>query len=92
MNGQTIFNPQVTTSTDITGPPTPSVSYQPIPVGPDPFSIVSKLTFELNPFGAAQADTALRVENVPEPTTLLLFGPGMLGLAALRRRCRSKAL
>jgi hypothetical protein len=88
VNGQTIFNPAGTI------PPTPenpTVEYSPIYVS-GPLTLKSQLTWEISA-GSAEANTALRVENVqvPEPTTLLLFGPGMVGLAALRRRLRSKA-
>jgi hypothetical protein len=93
VNGQTVFNPQVTTSTDpYPGPPPPTAISPVIAYAGGDLSLVSTLTFEVSPGGAMQADTALRVENVPEPTTLLLFGPGMVGLAALRRRLRTKAL
>jgi hypothetical protein len=91
VNGNTIFNPQVVTSGSLSGPP--PAEYGPIALAAgEDVSLVSTLTFEVNPNGSLQADTALRVETVPEPTTLLLFGPGMLGLAAIRRRLRSKAL
>jgi hypothetical protein len=93
VNGQTVFNPQVTTSTDLyPGPPPPTAISPEIAYAGGDLSLVSMLTFDVSPGGAMQADTALRVENVPEPTTLLLFGPGMVGLAALRRRLRVKAL
>jgi hypothetical protein len=93
VNGQTVFNPQVTTSTDLNpGPPPPTAISPAIAYAGGDLSLVSMLTFEVSPGGAMQADTALRVESVPEPTTLLLFGPGMVGLAALRRRLRVKAL
>jgi hypothetical protein len=54
--------------------------------------MVSKLTFDVAAGATLQADTSLQVKNVPEPTTLLLFGPGMLGFLALRRRLNSKAV
>jgi hypothetical protein len=90
VNGQTIFNPQVVTSESLSNP-TPA-SYGPIYLAPgQDVSLVSMLTFDVSPSGSLQADTALRVESVPEPTTLLLFGPGLLGFAAIGRRLRSKA-
>jgi len=93
VNGQTVFNPQVTTSTDLNpGPPPPTATSPLIPYTGGDLTLVSQLTFDVGAGGMMQADTALRVENVPEPTTLLLFGPGMLGLAAVRRRLRSKAV
>ena len=56
-------------------------------------SVYSQLDFVIDsPGGSLNANTDVQVASVPEPMTLLLFGPGMLGLAAIRRRLRSKAL
>ena len=88
--GTTVFNPAVTTSTNL-GPPPPVMTSNPIALLGD-LSLFSTLEFNLNGAGSLNANTDLQVASVPEPTTLLLFGPGMVGLAALRRRLRSKAL
>jgi hypothetical protein len=91
VNGHTIFNPQVITSETLSDPP--AAKYGPISLNPgEDVSLTSMLIFDVNANGSLQADTALRVESVPEPTTLLLFGPGVLGFAAIGRRLRSKAL
>jgi hypothetical protein len=90
VNGQTVLNQSTSVSLN-PGPPPPSSTAGPIGIGGD-FDLVNMLTFQVAGGTEVQADIALNVENVPEPTTLLLFGPGMLGLAAIRRRLRSKAL
>jgi len=90
VNGTTVLD----SSTDVDldpGPPAPTATVGPIALSGD-FTLMSMLTFDVTADSSVQANSALRVETVPEPTTLLLFGPGMLGLAALRRRLRSKAL
>lgn len=59
-------------------------------------AIVSSLVFNFTgTSGSATANTDLALKNaspVSEPTTLFLFGPGVLALTALRRRLHSKAL
>jgi hypothetical protein len=88
-SGRKVFDPVVTTPTS-TGPTT--VMSLPVDLTGD-FSMVSTLDFTFTSGGSMTAQTDLQVESatVPEPTTLLLLGPGMVGLAALRRRMRSKA-
>ena len=86
--GQVVFDP-VGFAPGSFGPAT--VTSDPVTLVGD-FSLVSQLDFVFATGGSVTANTDLRVAPVPEPTTLLLFGPGMLGFAALRRRLRSKAL
>jgi hypothetical protein len=88
VNGQSVLD---VSASDSLAPPPPAVVGGPVALSGD-FAIVSKLTFDVEAGATLQADTSLQVQNVPEPTTLLLFGPGMLGFAALRRRLRSKAV
>lgn len=85
-----VFGAGGVTTTGSTGPTT--VMSLPINLTGD-FDLISTLDFTFTSGGSMTAQTDLQVQNaaVPEPTTLLLFGPGMLGLAALRRRIRSKA-
>jgi hypothetical protein len=80
-----VFDPVVTTASSV-GPLT--VTSDPISLGDGPYSLVSTLDFTFNGAGSMTANTDLQVRpaSVPEPTTLLLFGPGMLGLVALGRR------
>jgi len=76
------------------GAPDPASS-SPVVLLPPPdsyLSVYSQLDFVIKGAGSLNANTDVQVASVPEPTTLLLFGPGMLGLAALRRRFRSKAV
>jgi hypothetical protein len=56
--------------------------------------LVSVWDFNFVGSGNMMGSSELRVSDapVPEPTTLLLFGPGMVGLAALRRRRRLKTI
>jgi hypothetical protein len=88
--GTTVFNPAVTTTSNL-GPPPPVMTSDPIALLGE-VSLFSTLEFNLVGAGSMNANTDLQVAAVPEPTTLLLFGPGMVGLAALRRRLRSKAV
>jgi hypothetical protein len=90
VNGTTVFS--TTIPGVVTTGSTPLVS----PLG-DPFSLSSRLdfTFTKGSLGTITATDSLLLKGsvtpVPEPTTLLLFGPGMLGLLALRwPRRRSK--
>jgi hypothetical protein len=70
-----------------------SSTSSPVPVGSE-FALLSVLEFNFDGGGTMMGSSDLQVRNapVPEPTTLLLFGPGLAGLAALRRRRRSKTL
>lgn len=87
-NGRQVFDPVVTAPGSI-GP----LTVQSIPIDLNgEFSLVSTLDFHFTSGGSLTAQTDLDVAPVPEPTTLLLFGPGMVGLAALRRRLRTKAV
>jgi hypothetical protein len=58
------------------------------------YSARSTLDFNFGEDGQMTANTKLEVKptGVPEPTTLLLFGPGMIGLLAFGRRVRTKVL
>jgi hypothetical protein len=65
------------------------------PLGVDSdVDLLTVLNFKFDGSGTMMGSSDLQVRNstVPEPTTLLLFGPGLAGLVALRRRRRSKAL
>jgi hypothetical protein len=57
------------------------------------FTLRTVINFNFDGGGTMNANTDLQVRSaaVPEPMTLLLFGPGILGLAAMRRRRHSKA-
>jgi hypothetical protein len=55
--------------------------------------LLTVLNLKFDGGGTVMGSTDLQVRDaVPEPTTLLLFGPALAGLAALRRRRRSKTL
>ena len=56
------------------------------------FSIGTVINFDFTTTGTISASSGLQVRDVPEPTTLLLFGPGVMGFVAFRRRRRSKKL
>jgi hypothetical protein len=102
VNGVTVLDDSTEVDLPLFGQPSPTATVGPIPIDPaGEFTLISELDFEIFSVGletgeaSINGNTALSVENVrvPEPTTLLLFGPGMLGFAALRRRrLRSKAL
>jgi hypothetical protein len=83
-----VFNPAANTISGGTLTGTSS----PILLGGD-FTLQTVINFSFDGGGTMNANTDLQVRSapVPEPMTLLLFGPGMLGLAAIRRRRQSKA-
>lgn len=85
--GTQVFN--TTIPGGLQGTPTPVI------LGSGNFSMLTELDFNFTSAGIISGTSGLQVLNaapVPEPTTLLLLGPGMVGLAALRRRRRSKKL
>ena len=86
------YDPSVISSNG--GAPAPATSSTVVLLPPPDsyLSVYSQLDFVIKGSGSLNANTDVQVASVPEPTTLLLFGPGMLGLAAIRRRLRSKAL
>jgi len=89
VNGSTVFTPGANT---ISGG-TLAGSSGPVALGGD-LALQTVINFSFDGGGTMNANTDLQVRSaaVPEPTTLLLFGPGMLGLAAIRRRRRLKAV
>jgi hypothetical protein len=56
------------------------------------FSVLSVLEFNFNSAGMMTGTSGVQVKNaaVPEPTTLLLLGPALVGLVGFRRARRSK--
>jgi hypothetical protein len=80
-------------STEIPGTPTTGTAITPL--APALFSLVAQIEFNFTTDAtrSMNASTSLKLANapataVPEPTTLLLFGPGILGLLALGRHRR----
>jgi hypothetical protein len=83
--GQAVFN------STIPGGPLNATSGPVNLVSGQDFSIGTIVNFSFTGAGLVTASSGLQVRDsaVPEPTTLLLFGPGFAGLAAYRRRRRS---
>jgi hypothetical protein len=83
IDGTTVYTRSVPgTVTSLTGS---------LPVGSE-MDLQTVMDLKFNAGGTMMGSTDLQVRAVPEPLTLLLFGPGLAGLSMLRRRRNTKPL